>query len=330
LVPRAKTIISGTLIAVSLTIAVLAAATAAGTWLIERSNPPDGRFVTVDGGRLHIVEAGPADAPVVVLLHGAAGNLNDLRAALGAKLAARYHVILVDRPGHGWSDRPGGRADATPARQAQLIHQALMKIGVTRAIFAGHSWSGALAPAYALAFPDEVAGLVLLAPVGNPWQGGVGFIEEIAALPVIGPLLARTMVLPAGYLVFAAAVRNVFAPETPPPDYAAQAQARMILRPSEFLANAEDLAVLKDAVTAQSAHYGEIEAPVAIIAGTADTIVNPDVQARALAKQFPQATLTMLPGVGHMVHYAAPGAVIAAVDAIAERSKKPELGAQPR
>jgi alpha-beta hydrolase superfamily lysophospholipase len=103
----------------------LAALTVVGVDKIERAHPPSGRFVEVEGGRLHLVELGAPDAPPVVLLHGASDNLGDMRLALGDRLAANYRVILIDRPGHGWSDRPGGRADASPARQAKLVHQAL-------------------------------------------------------------------------------------------------------------------------------------------------------------------------------------------------------------
>src|SRR5471030_2204256 len=140
----------------------LAAYTAIGVRGIERAHPPWGRFVEVAGGRLHLLELGSPDAPPVVLLHGASGNLQDMRLALGDRLASRYRVILVDRPGHGWSDRPDGPSGGSPARQAALIHQALERIGVTRAIVVGHSWSGALATAYALAYPANVTGLVLL------------------------------------------------------------------------------------------------------------------------------------------------------------------------
>ena len=94
-------------IGIALVLAALAVVTAIGTAAIERAYPPAGKFVEVEGGRLHVLELGPADAPAIVLLHGASGNLGDMRLALGESLAARYRVILVDRPGHGWSDRPG-------------------------------------------------------------------------------------------------------------------------------------------------------------------------------------------------------------------------------
>ena len=174
----------------------LAAFTALGVRRIEQAHPPAGRFVEVAGGRLHLLELGPVDGSPVVLLHGASGNLADMRVALGDRLALRYRVILIDRPGHGWSDRPGGRADASPAVQAALIHQALERTGVRRAIVVGHSWSGALATAYALAYPDDVSGLVLLAPVTHPWPGGVGWYNPILTTRLIGPLFVRTIALP--------------------------------------------------------------------------------------------------------------------------------------
>ena len=108
-----------TLIIVAIAAALLGAL-AIVTWLgirgIEQAHPPSGGFVEVDGGRLHVVELGPIGTPQVVLLHGASGNLGDMRLALGERLAANHRVILIDRPGHGWSDRSGGSADASPAR----------------------------------------------------------------------------------------------------------------------------------------------------------------------------------------------------------------------
>jgi pimeloyl-ACP methyl ester carboxylesterase len=299
---------------------LLAALTAIGTVVIERQYPPEGRFVDVPGGRLHVLERGKPDAPVVVLLHGASGNLQDVNAALGAPLAARYRVIMIDRPGHGWSDRPGGDEDASPARQAALVAQALERLGVTRAILVGVSWSGALAGNYALTFPGRVAGLVLLAPVSHPWPGGIAWNYRLASMPVLGPLFVRTALMPLAYPMMDSLVRAAFAPQ--PDGYPARAALLLALRPNEFLANARDVAGLKANVTLQSHRYGEIRAPAVVIAGDHDTTVSPDIHSRALAAAMPNAKLIILPGVGHIIHHAKSELVIGEIDAIVARSAR--------
>src|SRR6266853_5581950 len=137
--------------------------TVIGTARIEAAHPAAGRLVEVAGGRLHVLELGPLGAVgataeeqlPIVMVHGASGNLEDLRLALGDRLAVSRRVILVDRPGHGWSDRPGGAAAASPAQQAALIAQALDCVGVERFVLLGHSLGGAIATAFALAYPDR-------------------------------------------------------------------------------------------------------------------------------------------------------------------------------
>ncbi len=295
---------------------------------IEATFPPSGRFIQLDVGRMRLVELGDSAAPSLVLLHGAFTNLADLRAALGDRLAARYHVVLIDRPGHGWSDRPDGEADASPKQQAALLEQTLRKIGVNRAIFVAHSWSGAVALAYALRYPQQVAGLVLLAPATYPappvpaWQDNIvtvllAYCARTAAAPVLGPLVARTLALPIGKLIFGFVLRSAFAPQEPPSDYAAQTEAELALRPSEFVANAEDIAGLEDFLATQDRQYGTLDMPITIISGTEDQILSPAVHSEALARAVPNGRLIMLPGVGHMVHFAAPERVVSAIDDLA-------------
>ena len=295
----------------------LAAFTALGVRSIERAHPPAGRFVEVDGGRLHLLDLGPSSAPPVVLLHGASGNLNDMRMALGERLAARYRVILVDRPGHGWSDRPGGSADASPARQAVLIHQALQRIGVTRAIVVGHSWSGALATAYTLAFPEAVAGLVLLAPATHPSDENIGWYAPVLTTPVVGSFFAHFLMLPLGKLLIGPGIKFVFAPQQPPPDYVERAASELVLRPREITANAEDLAGIKAFVARQAPRYGEIQAPTTVITGDIDNTVSHRIHAEVITAMLPRGTLVMLPGIGHMPHHAAPDTIIQAIDELA-------------
>jgi pimeloyl-ACP methyl ester carboxylesterase len=177
----------------------LAAATALGIARLEVANPPTGQFVEVKGIRLHVVVLGLAPGscgadPPVVLIHGASGNAEDMRLAIGDRLAESHRVIIIDRPGHGWSSRPGGDMYATPASQADLVAGVLEKLGVHSAILIGHSWGGALAMAYALAFPRRTAGLVLLSAVTHPWRGNPGWYNKLACVPYLGALFLRTCV----------------------------------------------------------------------------------------------------------------------------------------
>jgi pimeloyl-ACP methyl ester carboxylesterase len=312
------------------TVALLAAflglfgtASVIGVAVIERAHPATGHLVPVTGGALHVVErnppgGAPADRPVVVLIHGAAANLHDEENALGERLSQRHRVLLIDRPGHGWSPPGTGPDAASPRRQAALVHEVMQRLGVASIILLGHSWGGTLAAAYALDYPQDVAGLILLAPVAYPWTGGISWYYELGATPFIGPAFAYLFALPAGLLLTPAAVQVVFSPQNPPPDYVDRAAAMLALRPSEFLANAREVAGLKAFVAGQAERYSAIAAPTVIISGAADTVVPPRIHARPLAAALPLAKLVMLEGVGHMPHYAAPGRVAEAVAEFSE------------
>ena len=296
-------------ISVVTALALLALATQAGVVAVQRAFPPQGRMIAVDGAELHVVDIGPRDAGLpIVMLHGASSNLEAMRRPLGDLLAAKHRVILIDRPGHGWSTR-ARREDSTPGIQARMIDEALAKLGIDRAVFVVHSWSGALGARLALDHPGRVAGLVMLAPVTHPWRGGVGRYNEIVATPVIGPLLAYTITLPLGYFVAESGARNVFLPQMMPDGFVQDSATPLLLRPREFIANAYDLVTLKEAVRAQVARYGEIKAPVTIIAGEPDKTVTTDIHARPFAATVPNAKLIVLPDLGHMVQSAVPDLV---------------------
>jgi pimeloyl-ACP methyl ester carboxylesterase len=133
-----------TVLIVAAVLAALALATQAGVFAVERAFPPQGRMIGVAGATLHVVDIGPRDAgPPIVLLHGASSNLEVMRQPLGERLSKTRRVILIDRPGHGWSTRDSYR-DSTPGPQARMIDEGLQKLGVRNAIFVVHSWSGAL------------------------------------------------------------------------------------------------------------------------------------------------------------------------------------------
>ena len=305
------------LVVVVLALAMLALITQAGVVALQRAYPAQGRMIEVAGAALHVLDIGPRDttSPPIVMLHGASSNLETMRWPLGDLLAKSHRVILIDRPGHGWSSR-ARLSDSTPAIQGRMIDEALGKLGIGRAIFVVHSWAGALGARMALDYPNRVAGLVMLAPVAYPWRGGVGWYNKLITTPLIGPLLAYTITLPLGYFLTEPGARNVFAPQAMPDGFVENSATPLLLRPREFLANAWDLVTLKAAVIEQAPRYAEIKAPVVVIAGDADNTVWPTIHSRPFVATVPNAKLILLPGVGHMVMDAAPDLVMHEIDAM--------------
>ena len=305
-------------------LAVLALITQAGVVVLQRSHPAQGRQVEVAGAKLNVVDIGPRDAagPPIVMIHGASSNLEAMRQQLGDRLARQHRVILIDRPGHGWSTRARPE-DSTPAVQAGMIDEALEKLGVGSAIFVVHSWSGALGARMALDHPQRVAGLVMLAPVLYPWPGGVGWYNRLVTMPVIGPLLAYTVTLPLGYFLTEPGARGVFLPQLMPADFVRNTATLLLLRPAEFLANAWDLVTLKAAVKEQSPRYPGITAPVVIITGEPDKTVFTSRHSRPFAAAVPQTKLIVLPDVGHMIQNAVPDLVISEIDAMIGKRTHP-------
>ena len=119
----------------------------------ERDNPPAGRFLKINGVRLHYVERGAGDP--VVLLHGNGSMIQDFEASgLIDLLAKDNRVIVFDRPGFGHSERPRNVV-WTPGAQAELIELALAQLGISDAIVLGHSWGASVAVAMALKYPFE-------------------------------------------------------------------------------------------------------------------------------------------------------------------------------
>src|SRR6202165_708603 len=305
------------LVVVVAALTILALVTHAGVIALQRTYPAQGRMIEVAGAKLNVVDIGPRDAagPPVVMIHGASSNLEVMRRPLAGIRAINHRVILIDRPGHGWSTRTR-TVDSTPAVQAGMIDEVLEKLGVRRAIFVVHSWRGALGARMALDYPERVAGLVMLAPVAYPWPGGVGWYNKLVTTPLIGPLFAYTITLPLGLFLTEPGARGVFLPQIMPDGFVGDTATALLLRPGEFLANACDLVTLKAAVAEQAPRYADIKVPTVVISGEFDKTVSPNRHSRPFAKAVPNAKLIVLSDVGHMVQNAAPGLVISEIEAM--------------
>lgn len=305
------------LLAVVAALVVLAVITQAGVLALQRAFPAQGRMIEVAGATLHVADIGPRDAPSppIVMIHGASSNLEVMRLPLGDGLARDHRVILIDRPGHGWSPRVRTE-DSTPTVQAAMIDEALEKLGIGPAIVVVHSWSGALGARMALDYPGRVAGLMMLAPVAYPWRGGVGWYNNVITTPVIGPLLAYTITLPLGWFLAEPGARAAFLPQSMPDGFVSNTATPLLLRPREFLANARDLVTLKAAVAEQAPRYGEIKVPTTVISGELDSTVSTGIHSVPFVAAVPGARLIVLPGVGHMVQNAAPELVASEIEAM--------------
>ncbi|GAO40527.1 putative hydrolase [Sphingomonas changbaiensis NBRC 104936] len=282
----------------------------------EAATPPAGKFVEVDGVRLHYVERG--DGKPLVMLHGMAALVQDLLGSgLIDRAAERYRVIAFDRPGYGYSDRPRGTM-WTPEAQAALIRAALVKLGIERPLVLGHSWGTLPALALALDHPDEVAGLVLLAGPYFPVKRPDPVLLALPSVPVVGTLLANTATPLLARAARNRVVKQIFAPNPVPPEFAAF-PAELGLRPSHIQATAGDAGLLQLAELRLSKRYRELRLPVAIVAGDGDRLV-PYAQAERLHALLPHSSLHRLNGTGHMVHWVALDDVMAAIDTVAARA----------
>jgi pimeloyl-ACP methyl ester carboxylesterase len=302
------------LAAVAEILAAGAVATFIGARLIARAHPPRGRLAAIDGLRQHVVElgTGAGNELPIVLIHGAGCNLEDMRLALGDALAERHRVILVDRAGLGWSER-AGRGSA-PAYQAALLCSLLDRLGAQRAIVVGHSWGGALAAAFALDYPERVAGAVLLAPPLYPLMRSMTWLYMVFATPIFGPLYAYTLALPLGLLFVGVGLGSAFLPQRAPRGYIKRSSALLLLRPATFLANARDVADLRNFLARQAPRYTTLATPAVVVTGDRDMVVAPRHHAMAFAAAAPGVKLVVLPGTGHMLHHVASARVVAEIE----------------
>ncbi|MSU90989.1 alpha/beta fold hydrolase [Rhodobacteraceae bacterium 2CG4] len=298
----------------------LGAAAALGAGLLAactggRGAAPDaaaarGEFVEVEGLRLHYRTMGRG--PKAVVIHGASGNMRDWTIGPAETLARSNTLLLFDRPGLGFSERPA-RGGSDPFVQARLMRAAAAKLGFGRAHLVGHSYGGSVALAWALDAPDSVSGLLAIAAPSQVWDGGVGLVYELAANPVTGPLFAGLAPGLVGEDAVKGAIARVFAPQSPPPGYAEQIGARLALRPETLRANARDLTRLKGHIRRMVPRYGTLRMPVELVHGDADEVVGAAIHSDLLARQLPDVRYDRLAGIGHMPHHVATGAVAAAL-----------------
>jgi pimeloyl-ACP methyl ester carboxylesterase len=277
---------------------------------------PTTYFINVENIRVRYVEAGAG--PVVVLIHGNAGSVDDFDFKSLGLLCRDHRVIAVDRPGHGKSERPSD-ADAKLQYQTRLLHETLSQLGVTRPVLVGHSWGGSLALAYAVEYPMELSAIVLLAPAAYSDGGPDQFMRAVLKTPVIGDfslLVGRTIF---GEHLLKKELQKAFYPDSVPEEYLRHASSSW-LRHKQMRAILEDEYSLDKDLEKVSRHYSEISIPVVIVTGDHDKVVSAKQNAYRLKTKITHSQLIELKNTGHQVPQTHPESILNAVTLIASSS----------
>jgi 4,5:9,10-diseco-3-hydroxy-5,9,17-trioxoandrosta-1(10),2-diene-4-oate hydrolase len=154
-----------------------------------RHSIPEGNYQRLSNGlRIHYTEIGQpvAGSPTVVFIHGGgpgSSAYSNYKLNLPAIVAAGHHVIAPDLPGFGLSDKPDD-IDYTSTLMRESLRELLLARGVGPVVLLGNSFGGGVALEYALAHPESVRALVLVAPAGladpatywSQTEGGKAFL----------------------------------------------------------------------------------------------------------------------------------------------------------
>jgi pimeloyl-ACP methyl ester carboxylesterase len=196
----------------------------------------------VDGVRLHYSDRGKGSP--VVLIHGNAVSGEDWNTSEVAELLLRSHrVIIFDRPGFGYSERPRGQL-WTAAQQAELIYEALRQLGIERPVVVGHSWGTIVALALAARHQADVAGLVLVSGYYFWTVRPDTLLVMAGALPVLGDVLRYTISPLLGWLQMPLLKWAMFSPARVPAQFQSEYSSAMALRPSQIRATSVDGALM--------------------------------------------------------------------------------------
>ncbi|RVV99882.1 alpha/beta hydrolase [Mesobaculum littorinae] len=289
----------------------------------EAAYPPEGEFVIVGDRRVHYVQAGTG--PDLVLIHGASGSTRDFTFDFLGRVQDDYRVTIFDRPGLGYTDRAadfyGGAFDEraeSPQVQADLLKAAADRLGVQHPIVLGQSYGGAVAMAWGL--DHDPAALVIVSGATQPWDGSLSATYQTTASSLGGAGLVPLITAFATQGQIHSALEGIFAPQDIPEGYEEYIGAPLSIRRETFRASSRQVNTLKPHLKEMAPRYPQLDIPVEILHGTADSIVPYEVHALPLSRQLPDANLTLIENGGHMIHHVAAEQVVEAIDRVAKRA----------
>jgi pimeloyl-ACP methyl ester carboxylesterase len=267
---------------------------------------PGGRILHLTGADLQVVEHGPRGAPPIVLVHCFTCAI-DWWDAMIPTLERRHRVVAVDLLGHGGSEKP--RSGYSIPHQADLVAEALGRLGVRRAEVVGHSLGGSIAVALAERSPALVDRVVILDTTSSPHEeGDLGLLAKLAFTPVIGEALWR---IKPDFSV-REGLEVAFAPGFDVPDAFIEDVDRMTYPAYDDSPDANEQYTEEEPLGSRMEATGK---PLLVVMGEEEQIIDdPRAALRAYEAAVPGARTVLMPGVGHSPNVEAPARTAALVE----------------
>ena len=235
------------------------------------------RLVDIDGVMARVRSEGPADAPVIVMVHGFSYSLESWD-GWAEDLSADHRVIRMDLPGHGLTGPDPLQRYSVP-QTVEFLGALLDELGLDHVTLAGNSLGGLVSWRLAAQRPDLVDRLVLVAP-------GAYSINGVTDQPVAVPMGVSFYLTSAPEAMVAAASAGLYG------------DVRL------------EVFTLPD----PTADLARVQAPALVLWGGRDVMI-PVEQAARIAADLPQAELIIHDDLGHILHEEDPARTVADVRA---------------
>ncbi len=284
----------------------------------ERLVPPVGKFIEIDGNRIHYVDVG--EGRPIVFVHGLGAQLHHFRHTLFEHFGPGYRLIALDRPGSGYSVRANGATGRLP-EQAALVRRFIEKLGLERPLVVGHSLGGAVTLSLAVEHPEAISGIALLAPLTHlETRARQGFDLLYIPSRLLRWVLAYTVAIPLSLRYARPTMEFIFAPQAFPADYMIDGGGWLGLRPAHYQATSADVVAIEQDLGDIEQRYGEITMPAGILFGTADRVIDIRIHGEPMRGKIEGLDFEPVDGVGHMPQFVEPRRVIDFIERIAARA----------
>jgi pimeloyl-ACP methyl ester carboxylesterase len=301
---RGWKILIGVLAAIAVLLGVNALVTGTETKPAEVTEP-GGRILSVQGGQLQVVDRGPRDGSPIVLIHCFTCAI-DWWDRMMPRLQRRHRVVAVDLLGHGGSEKPS--SGYTIENQADLVAQALNRLGVRRATVVGHSLGGSVAVALGERSPQLVQRTAIVdtrSSVAD--EGDLGPIAALAFAPVIGDALWRIK----PDFAISSGLEVAFAPGFDVPAGFVDDVKRMTYSAYDDSAGGFDEYTDEATLAERLAATGK---PLLVIMGAEEQIIDdPRAALAAYSEAAPDARTELIEGVGHSPNVESPARTAALI-----------------